>query len=466
MAMALDAPAVQARLETEGLGVERITAQVGSAEDAAQVIQIARQVQAAWVVLDGYRFTGSYQQALKDAGVGLVCIDDEAKAEHYYADVILNQNLHADTGLYSEREAYTRLLLSTRYALLRREFRQWRGELHVLPQVARRVLVTLGGADPDNSTIKVIQALAQVSVPNLEALVIIGGSNAHAAELEAAARESGVAMQLVCNVPNMPDLMAGADVCVSASGSTVWELAYMGVPSIVLVVAANQAPLGEQLHAQGAMINLGRSSQVSAEMIAETLNSLMHDAARRNALASRSRELVDGQGAARVVAELISSNSSLSLRSVCTEDCRLIWEWANDPEVRAVSFSTEPIPWETHVKWFAARVQDSDCHFDIAGDGENCPIGQIRYEVEGDEAVVSLSLARHARGKGYGSQILTLGAAQIFNSLPVRMIHAYVKLDNAASRHTFAKAGFVNVGVVRVGQDTAIHFVLKREEEK
>ncbi len=127
VAMALAAPSIQARLEAEGLGIKRITAQVGSAEDAAQVIQIARQLQAAWVVIDGYRFTGSYQQALKDAGLGLVCIDDEATAEHYYADVILNQNLHADAGLYAKREGYTRLLLGTRYALLRREFRRWQG---------------------------------------------------------------------------------------------------------------------------------------------------------------------------------------------------------------------------------------------------------------------------------------------------------------------------------------------------
>ncbi len=153
----------------------------------------------------------------------------------------------------------------------------------------------------------------------------------------------------------------------------------------------------------------------------------------------------------------------LSLRPVCADDCRQVWEWANDPEVRAVSFSTEPIPWETHVRWFAARLQAAGCHWYIAGDDQERPIGQIRYEVRDDAAVVSLSLARNARGRGYGSRLLALGTSQILNSLPVHTIHAYVKPDNVASRRAFVKAGFADAGATRVGDCDAIHFVLKRE---
>jgi len=53
----------------------------------------------------------------------------------------------------------------------------------------------------------------------------------------------------------------------------------------------------------------------------------------------------------------------LKLREVSDKDCMLIWEWSNNPDVRAVSFSQEPIPYEDHVKWFKSKLNDMCCYF-------------------------------------------------------------------------------------------------------
>ena len=45
----------------------------------------------------------------------------------------------------------------------------------------------------------------------------------------------------------MPELMAWADVGVSAGGLTSWELAFMGLPGIVIVTAANQTGVAAAL---------------------------------------------------------------------------------------------------------------------------------------------------------------------------------------------------------------------------
>ncbi len=81
---------------------------------------------ASWVQADGYDFDSSFQQALKESGIGLLLVDDMALYEHYHADIVLNQNLRGNETSYAHRETFTRLLLGTQYALIRKELMSWK----------------------------------------------------------------------------------------------------------------------------------------------------------------------------------------------------------------------------------------------------------------------------------------------------------------------------------------------------
>jgi UDP-2,4-diacetamido-2,4,6-trideoxy-beta-L-altropyranose hydrolase len=255
-------------------------------------------------VVDGYHFGGEYQQILKQSKLHLLFIDDYGHAEHYYADFVLNQNISADQQWYNNREAYTQLLLGTRYALLRREFWQWQGWQRTVPPVAKKVLVTLGGADPDNITLKVIQSLQIVEVEELEAVVVVGGSNPHYENLKMAVLDSGYPIQLQRNITNMPELMAWADVAVSAGGSTCWELAFMGLPSILLILAENQRAIAEKLATLNLAVNLGWHQDVQSQNIADTLSALVQSTEQRTHMSKVSQQIVDGQGSFKVVSLL------------------------------------------------------------------------------------------------------------------------------------------------------------------
>ena len=267
----------------------------------------------AWVVLDGYHFDSAYQRQIKEAGHRLLVIDDMAHVDHYYADVVLNQNIHAGQLDYLS-ESYTRLLLGTRYVLLRSEFLAWREWQREIPQVARKVLVTLGGGDPDNQTLKVVRALQQVDVDGLGAVVVVGASNPHFRELQSAVHNAQFAIRLEQNVTNMPELMAwAADVAVSAGGSTCWELAFMGLPTAVLVLAENQKGIAAGLAEAGVVLNLGWYMEVSIAQVANTLLGLLEDPGLCRQMSQRGRELVDGLGTERVVKTLrMQSHSNLA----------------------------------------------------------------------------------------------------------------------------------------------------------
>lgn len=132
----------------------------------------------------------------------------------------------------------------------------------------------------------------------------------------------------------------------------------------------------------------------------------------------------------------------LQLRLAQPEDCRLVWQWSNDPVVRAASFSPELIPWEQHTVWFDRKVNAPTSVFYIVMDEAMEPMGQVRFELEGDEATISVSLGSRHRGKGYGSAAIQLASAALFEEAEVHVVHAYIKQENQASIRAFEKAGF------------------------
>jgi UDP-2,4-diacetamido-2,4,6-trideoxy-beta-L-altropyranose hydrolase len=303
--MAGQSSALEARLRSEDIDVVYLSAKVGSNEDAQQTVNVSQKHAASWIVVDGYQFGSKYQKRLKSYGLKVLFVDDYGHAENYYADLVLNQNISADQNLYKSREPYTQLLLGTKYALLRREFLTWQGLVKAITPNARKILVTLGGGDPDNVTLKVLQSLSQLSINNLKIVVVIGGTNPHYERLLSFIKSLSLSISLQLNISNMPELMAWADIAIAAGGSTNWELAFMGLPSIVITLADNQKAIAAELDRQGVIINLGWHQDVTIEQISFALQELIGDRPKRETMSKKGRELVDGNGARRVVSEMV-----------------------------------------------------------------------------------------------------------------------------------------------------------------
>jgi RimJ/RimL family protein N-acetyltransferase len=145
----------------------------------------------------------------------------------------------------------------------------------------------------------------------------------------------------------------------------------------------------------------------------------------------------------------------LRLRTVQESDAQLLWEWANDPQVRAASFSSEPIPWEQHVQWFDAQLKNPNCIIYIAINSDNISIGKIRYKIEDNQAVISIIIAKNYRNQGYGSELIKLACNRLFQELNISQIHAYIKPENQSSIRSFIKAGFVEIGTTTWPKSTA-----------
>jgi UDP-2,4-diacetamido-2,4,6-trideoxy-beta-L-altropyranose hydrolase len=303
-----DSPAIKSRLQAEEFEVESLCVSPGSLEDIQQTIEMARSLGSIWVVVDGYHFGAIYQHKLKKAGFKVLFLDDYGHAEHYYADLVLNQNIDAHESLYLHREDYTQLLLGTQYALLRNEFREWQGWERKISLVARKVLVTLGGSDPDNVTFKVTQALQGLDLQELEVIVVVGDSNPRYEILLELVRSSPLNVTLKQNATNMPELMAWADIAIAGGGSTCWELAFMGLPSLILILAENQQAIAKTLEKMQISICLGWHSNLSSKDITSRTHELLISESKQKEMFNLSKKLVDGGGASRTVKILLSNN--------------------------------------------------------------------------------------------------------------------------------------------------------------
>lgn len=457
-AMAETTLAITARLTAESCEIVSVSCPAGGPEDSRRTIALATERNIGWVVVDGYQFTSEYQRALKASGFKILFLDDYGHAPHYSADLVLNQNLGAVNSLYVNREPKTRLLLGPRYCLLRREFSEWRDWKREIPVRARRVLVTMGGSDPENVTARVLEALALTGVDELDVTVVVGGSNPHYGELQNFAARAGQKITVRRDPTHMAELMAAVDVAISAAGSTCWELCRMGLPALLIDVSANQTLLAKELHRQGCAIHVGDRA-VSGAQVTEELQRLIRSAEIRQSLSQRSRELVDGRGSARVIS-ILRGECNLRLRNAEESDCRLLWEWASDPEVRAASFSPEAIPWDTHVAWFAARLRPDGYRILIAEDDDGTPIGQIRFHARaGGEYEIDVSIAREARGQRLAAEVIRQGMRSVLKAGYCARMHAFVRPENVASVKSFEKSGFQRAGIERVQGKEAIHFI-------
>jgi UDP-2,4-diacetamido-2,4,6-trideoxy-beta-L-altropyranose hydrolase len=300
-------PALESRLAEENIKVRSIDGRAGSLDDADGAVRHARALGASWVVVDGYHFGGDYQHLLRETGLRVLFIDDYGHADRYETDLVLNQNIDAEEGLYADRADHTDLLLGPQFALLRKEFWPWREPRREIQAEADHVLVTLGGADPENLTTEAIQALAELETLGVQGTAVVGGSNPHEERIRAAAESVGVPVTALQNVNDMAELMAGTDLAVSAGGSTCWELAFMGIPSAIVVLAENQRGIARGLDEAGAAVNLGWHESIDAPEVASSITSLLRSDRKRRRMAQKAQALVDGKGAERVLGKMRSA---------------------------------------------------------------------------------------------------------------------------------------------------------------
>lgn len=134
--------------------------------------------------------------------------------------------------------------------------------------------------------------------------------------------------------------------------------------------------------------------------------------------------------------------NEIFLRKVEEKDCDLIYYWANDEQVRINSFSNDKIVYDNHIKWFNKKINERNNYFFILVH-KDIDVGSIRLGVENQKGIISYSISKDFRGKGYGGIIIEKLEEKIKEcELDIHELDGEVKYTNKASQKIFKKLGY------------------------
>jgi UDP-2,4-diacetamido-2,4,6-trideoxy-beta-L-altropyranose hydrolase len=256
------------------------------------------------VVLDGYWFDNKYVQALKVVKKKVIQIDDFAGPE-FFADLVINHALNVD---YSHSVFHGgRLLAGSRYALLRQEFLNppsgpQRTEMKTL-------LLSMGGADPANYTLKLLEAIKQTPRQWSAIRVIIGSAYSHGETLSAFARsrpDLKIEVQSALDASDMAALMAEASLFVCSASTVAYEAMAVKVPMACFMTAENQKGIYEGLLAARAILGLGDISRQNGQELKRSMEKAFSDFNLALSYLSQQEQLIDGCSGKRIKEEVLS----------------------------------------------------------------------------------------------------------------------------------------------------------------
>lgn len=265
-----------------------------------------------WLIVDHYGLDKEWESSIRPYCNNIFVIDDLANRPHD-CDLLLDQNYLPDSeDRYNPLvPEHCRLLLGTSYILMRPEFKTSRNSEKSISENVRSILISLGGADPENETQKMVDAVHLYENKNqslykthqLSVNVVVGASYLHKESLQRLLSEYGYTY--LERISDMAQRMVKADLFLGAGGTTTWERMAVGLPAAVMSIADNQIPHSVALDRDGYQLYMGKCNTLTSDDISNHLGMLASNQEQRKLFSEKGLELVDADGVKRVCKVLL-----------------------------------------------------------------------------------------------------------------------------------------------------------------
>ena len=230
-----------------------------------------------------------YIRFLREQAPLVVTVDDSGEGASY-------SHLQINV-LYPVEGAVT----GPRHVALRTEFQVAHSRPRTIPESVQELLVTQGGSDTYGFIPKIVRSLGSAEC-RAHTTVVLGPAFRHQRELDQAVASSGLYLTLIHDADNMSELMERADLAITAGGISMFELACVGAPSIVVCAERFEAPTAQRLDDAGAALNLGFGGDLDWHKLRQAVDALASNPGARQHMSDKGKEMVDGMGAQRTVA--------------------------------------------------------------------------------------------------------------------------------------------------------------------
>lgn len=244
-----------------------------------------KKIHADMIIIDKYNIKPEYLKSLKEK-FKVVYFDDNADLGYYPVDILINQNAYSHNLIYNSL-SNSRLLLGCKYTLLREEFKENK-TINVNSKI-KNIFITVGGSDHNNITEKIINFIKDY---NYNLHIIIGPSFKYKNKLKKYIKDNIILYENA----NMSNVMKICDVAISACGSTIYELGFLGIPTLGIIVAENQKRCGIYMDKIGA-IKLTKLEHIKNNILDFDYNKRLH-------MHKIQKSIIDNKGVFRLKQEI------------------------------------------------------------------------------------------------------------------------------------------------------------------
>jgi UDP-2,4-diacetamido-2,4,6-trideoxy-beta-L-altropyranose hydrolase len=427
----------------------------GSLEvDENQFFEILKKNSAQIVVVDNYGLGKAWEQRLYNYVNNVLVIDDLANREHS-CNALIDHNVGRKVEDYEKlvnREAA--LLIGPEYALLRDEFICHRkkysevieGANKYTPEDELKILISMGGVDSNNVTGRVVAILNKMTFDKKISLSILIGQNfPHEIDVLQKLKDSPHKFIIEKEVRNLANFVKEHSIAIGGAGISALERCSLGVPSVLVVLAENQAPGAMAMEKIGAAIAVRQLENLERDL-PHAIKKIL-DIESRESMRTKSMSLVDCRGLNRVMDLFWTDHpGAVTARQLKFDDIDMVYKWANDVTVRKNSIHQEPISYEEHKKWIKKYLEsDNTQHKLFIMNHKNNAIGLVRLDLSPaiNSWRISYLVAEEFRGKGLSKLALKSALVKFTNKqLVTTNFYAEVKRDNIYSQKTFSSIGF------------------------
>lgn len=267
-----------------------------------------------WLIVDHYGIDSRWHKDLRNKGGRIMAIDDLADRK-LDCDLILDQTYGRKVEEYRPWVSpYCKMMLGSSYALLRPQFAEFRHKATLKRKKfngINRILISMGGVDVDNVTTTVLNGLLMLNWEHIPLFdVILSRHSPHLQQVIERFEKQALNISVSTDVTDMAERMLSADIAIGAGGSTSWERCCLGLPSLIITTASNQAYAVKQLQAQGSIISIGRHSEDTAEMVFNSVTKLIDDIEMWYRMVEKAFNITSGLGASLISSALDTSNTN------------------------------------------------------------------------------------------------------------------------------------------------------------
>ncbi len=283
----------------KGIGlkdIEYISGELSDKEEAVKIVSILKKRGCDRLVVDLRRKAEIFYKYLaKGLKYTFIILDDE-EVGRVAGKTVANFSITQDPCFYKKmKNTGTNFLIGPAYFPMNSRLK------YIKPvqfnKKVRRIFLNQGGSDPYGLVIKILKALEELHIPQ-EVRVVIGGAfkarhNRMLGRLKGSFK-GRYKFYFDLSQKDLYRVLKGVDFAVSAPGNTLYELAYLGIPTVIVSHHKRHDVVARAFEKRGVAVNAGIGTRLTIAQISKKIIRYLDDHVARRAMSAKAKKMMAG----------------------------------------------------------------------------------------------------------------------------------------------------------------------------